>query len=369
MKVSRDFFSVAAQVQSEERIPALDIARGFASLAVVIFHYCYVNGTFRNKNEFFSNFSVYGYLGVHFFFVLSGFVIFMTLSRSRGALDFALARVARLYPAYALSIILTVAAVAALGLGQGVDWMAVALNFTMFADVFGVEHVNPAYWTLGREVIFYILVSGALLLAGQRAVLPFMIIWLALSLLHAVMGLNALERILILKWTPFFVGGASLYLAARGPRARRGLYWAVFASTIPLSVYYALIGLENNRKFFAYFSASPVVVSLIILLIYLVMILLVFRPCLAAKVPVRVVEVVGGGSYLLYLIHERVGMILVHRLYPVMGLASVIGVIFVMLVISGLLYWWFDRPVQRHLKQWRKSAILLSERLSLRKAA
>ncbi|MEO6102106.1 MAG: acyltransferase family protein [Pseudoxanthomonas sp.] len=41
-----------------------------------------------------------GNYGVNLFFHISGFVIFMTLERSRNAMDFMVSRCSRLYPAY-----------------------------------------------------------------------------------------------------------------------------------------------------------------------------------------------------------------------------------------------------------------------------
>jgi peptidoglycan/LPS O-acetylase OafA/YrhL len=49
----------------------------------------------------------WGYLGVNLFFVISGFVIFMTLDRTLVPLDFVISRTSRLFPAYWAAIIIT----------------------------------------------------------------------------------------------------------------------------------------------------------------------------------------------------------------------------------------------------------------------
>ena len=75
---------------------------GLAALAVVLFHY-----TVR-YDELFTYASpplfraTQGFYGVEFFFGISGFVIFMTLDRSRRAMDFVVSRFSRLWPALAL---------------------------------------------------------------------------------------------------------------------------------------------------------------------------------------------------------------------------------------------------------------------------
>ncbi len=65
----------------------------------------------------------WGYLCVNLFFVISGFVIFMTLDRTRVPLDFVVSRVSRLFPAYWAAIVLTMLVTHWLGLpGKEVSW-------------------------------------------------------------------------------------------------------------------------------------------------------------------------------------------------------------------------------------------------------
>ncbi len=83
------------------RIKERDALRGLAALAVVLFHYTtQFEKLFGHSNEL-SWSMPYGDLGVHLFFMISGFVI---------------SRFSRLYPAYWLAIILTTAVVWTYGL-------------------------------------------------------------------------------------------------------------------------------------------------------------------------------------------------------------------------------------------------------------
>src|SRR5438445_3272534 len=91
------------------RYPELDLLRFLAAFWVMLFHY-----TFRGPRDaglpasfpFLDHFTRYGYLGVHVFFILSGFVILLT-AYEKNALGFALARFIRLYPAYWICVTLT----------------------------------------------------------------------------------------------------------------------------------------------------------------------------------------------------------------------------------------------------------------------
>lgn len=330
----------------DSRLPALDLARGFAAIAVLVFHYCYINDAARVGSPRLADFAVYGYLGVHFFFLLSGFVIFMSLDRASGAFDFALARASRLYPAYVLSILITLAVMYVIAGELPVSVADALLNLTMFSEVFNAERVNPAYWTLSREVVFYGLVFIGMVLGGSRVVVAGMMCWFALSFGHAVFGMPLVDRMLILKWTPLFFGGASLYLASRAEGGSRMFFVMCFICSIPLACYYAVEAFAAQRGYFEFWSADIRIVVILIVCLYFAMAWIVAARSALSWVPCRLVEWIGGGSYILYLIHERVGMELVTRYYDDLGLLIVGTVVLLMMVFSVLIYVYFDKPVQ-----------------------
>ena len=78
------------------RLTELDSLRGIAAMAVVLFHYT------TRFTELYGHtappvFSVpLGHLGVNLFFMISGFVIFMTLERTLTSRDFIISRFSRL---------------------------------------------------------------------------------------------------------------------------------------------------------------------------------------------------------------------------------------------------------------------------------
>src|SRR4030095_2287642 len=88
------------------RIGELDALRGLAALAVMIFHYTghygkNVGHVDRPLLEL-----ALGNYGVQLFFMISGFVIFMTIEKTRTAMDFVVTRFSRLYPAYWASLLI-----------------------------------------------------------------------------------------------------------------------------------------------------------------------------------------------------------------------------------------------------------------------
>lgn len=82
------------------RFRELDGLRGIAALAVVLSHFTGTHNL-RYVDDPAPLFDAWwGGFGVQLFFMISGFVILMSAERARRASDFAIARIARLYPAY-----------------------------------------------------------------------------------------------------------------------------------------------------------------------------------------------------------------------------------------------------------------------------
>lgn len=143
------------------RITELDALRGVAALAVVLFHFT------TRFDQMFGHTSAgetaapvfwapWGHYGVDLFFMLSGYVILMSLQRSRSAAQFAWGRLTRLYPTYWVAAAFTFTAVSLVGLpGEEVSLRDAVLNTTMLQALLGGRHIDGAYWSLQAEVIFY----------------------------------------------------------------------------------------------------------------------------------------------------------------------------------------------------------------------
>ena len=145
------------ETSTPSRMVELDALRGIAAVAVLGYHFTtryqeqigHVDGPPANL--------WIGNYGVYLFFLISGFVIFMTLERTRTAADFVVSRFSRLFPGYWAALLITSAVVYSVGLpfqrlpaGQ---WL---LNFTMVQEILGAEPLDGSYWTLQIELFFYV---------------------------------------------------------------------------------------------------------------------------------------------------------------------------------------------------------------------
>ena len=167
------------------RYVALDLMRGLAAIAVLLFHIGYMLGPLSSAMD-------KGYLAVDFFFVLSGFVIaanyHATVRPSLSWLEFLSARIARLWPLFALTTLLG-SIVVTMKLGRDAGYFdaagilsTLALNSAMlpsFFAVYGIDRLfifNGASWSvffeLAINLVFFATLRGLSLkrLLGLAAV-------------------------------------------------------------------------------------------------------------------------------------------------------------------------------------------------------
>ena len=154
------------------RLGWLDALRGWAALTVVCFHLSpVVLGSERHLRIF--QHIDFGKYGVLLFFLVSGYVIPMSLERHGSLRRFWVGRLFRIYPAYLATIVL-VGALALAGLGtlppglRADPLTGVLAHATMMPDLLGLRGLVRVFWTLGYEMIFYLVVAGLFALRLHR---------------------------------------------------------------------------------------------------------------------------------------------------------------------------------------------------------
>ncbi len=171
----------------KEKYYSLQILRAVAAWMVVYVHYMQMfYGTEYDTviGYFFRN---YGGLGVDIFFVLSGFVMYFSASNTSGE-SFFLKRLFRVAPAYWFYTLLLVPWVAIFP----VEYSATSYNITtLLASLLFIPTDNPGSlpegfpfltvgWTLNIEMVFYTVLTLAILLSRKKArLLCFIIILLS----------------------------------------------------------------------------------------------------------------------------------------------------------------------------------------------
>jgi peptidoglycan/LPS O-acetylase OafA/YrhL len=154
----------APVVDAPARLGWLDALRGFAALVVVAFHLSpYVAGPAPHA-AILRHIDL-GKYGVMLFFLVSGYVIPMSLERHGSLRRFWVGRLFRIYPAFlaasAVMGALIVAGVLTLTAPLQKDSLGGALaHVTMLSDLVGVRGLVRVFWTLSYEMTFYLMVAG-----------------------------------------------------------------------------------------------------------------------------------------------------------------------------------------------------------------
>ncbi|WP_229870626.1 acyltransferase family protein [Streptomyces phaeofaciens] len=164
--------------------------------------------------------SRYGWLGVEFFFALSGFVICMSCW-GRTPAQFTVSRIARLFPAYWCAVLLVVALVLASRLGHWpagtrIDPRTVLGNLTMAPGPLGLDLVAGVSWTLWVEARFYLLMAVLLVLGlSYRRTVTFCAAWLLAGVIALELHSPLLDEFVLTRYTGLFVAGIVLHLMHR----------------------------------------------------------------------------------------------------------------------------------------------------------
>jgi peptidoglycan/LPS O-acetylase OafA/YrhL len=194
----------------------VDVLRGVAAFWVVLSHYLPYWKRYLGWAPIIVP-NTWGQYAVWLFFIISGFVIFSTLDRSKTVTDFAVLRFSRLYPAY-WATLLFATSVGALVFGNHVWLRGLVANLTMFEEFFGFPGADNVYWSLTVELGFYLLAGTLFALRLHRRPQVVVAAWLGAAVIW-VLTLRTpgadhrdwFALLLALDFSPFFAIGIVLY--------------------------------------------------------------------------------------------------------------------------------------------------------------
>jgi peptidoglycan/LPS O-acetylase OafA/YrhL len=343
------------------RLAALDGFRIIAALLVVFYHYVGTQKTNiwdGNNAELFPvlyQASTYGWLGVQFFFMISGFVICMS-SWNRSLGEYFVSRSVRLYPVYWFAVLLSAAVVLALpGLAGRISSINPAdslsdilLNLTMLQEPLGVTHIDSVYWTLWIEMRFYLLFALVVWRgATYRRVVLFCVLWLVASLAAAMSGVGFLGALVMPTVAPYFIAGIAFYLMHRfRPTALLwgivGLCWLITQHQLVGDVRY-MNGLLNTSQNWRY-------AVVLVTLFYLAVAATALGWLSWARW--RWLTVAGVLTYPLYLLHQNLGLMFIRQFSDAVPRWVLLpGAVVAALTLSWLAHRLIERPIAPLMKR------------------
>ncbi|WP_405925767.1 acyltransferase family protein [Streptomyces sp. NBC_00035] len=343
-----------AQRPPRPRLYMIDALRLLAALMVALHHYI---GTYRANqpdnhiwdrpvSEIFPTlfpFATYGWIGVEFFFVISGFVICMS-SWSRRVRDFFVSRVIRLYPAYWFAV-LFITAVLTLWPAEftAIPSVKVILNLSMLQQGEGAPAVEGVYWTLWSELRFYVIFMLVVATGlTYRKVVMFCCVWGALAAVAPNSGIPLLVTAVNPEAAWFFIAGLALYLMHRFGQDQ--LLWGILG----------LNWVMSQNQLLARISVEKVSSWSVSLILYTLFLLLMLGIALGLtdRIQWKWLTTAGSLTYPFYLLHYGIGTTLIHHLHDRIDARLLVpAVIIAMLTLSRLVHRFVEVPLSRKLKQ------------------
>ena len=360
----------------DHRIKILDGFRALAIISVLIYHLTNPWVTKYPHHDFFLHIFKYGYLGVHFFFIISGFVICYTLENTPNLISFYRNRFARLFPAMLLCTFLIFVIIHFLDNKRQFEDahqlknILPGLTFTnpqLWTVITGTNYhwINGSFWSIWVEIQFYIIASGVYFANKKRfhrnfflaGIIIFILKYIPIELLNRYSGSLSNETNHMMEiwrrgdeifnitfYISWFLCGSALYYLYPG-FGKKGMFF---------SIIYLIISLvcltKDVSNFFSGQSAIMMIGSLIIVLLFLLMIyydhpLTIFKNPFLCRI--------GVISYSTYLIHEQIGILLINKYEKYLGNFSGLTpflVICIIICFSELSYGFYESKASKILK-------------------
>jgi peptidoglycan/LPS O-acetylase OafA/YrhL len=352
----------------EGRLPFIHGLRGIAASAVSLFHLYDATPVAQQVAvvvpSFIDGLLQLGFLGVDLFFVISGFVISLTLHNRLRTLQewgrFFLRRQLRLDPPYWTTIALSIVSALALNAIKPSVHAPVPSVSDVVAHLFYLQDflhrksIVGIFWTLCLEIQFYLFFGALVLAMGWWNVSGRLFGWLMMPLyLLSVACFWELVPypggLFIPRWFEFFTG-VIVYM-----------YWRKEFSLLQVSIYFgslltiALIDPATD-------NGIANVTAVTVLLIGLTFLFAVESGGVQTWLSSRLLRYFGDISYSLYLMHALVGIRLLKVIVGERSTVSwtlamyAVGLI-VSIAAADLLFRTIERPSMRlsHRLSWRKA--------------
>lgn len=333
----------------DSRFLELDALRGLAAVLVVLFHFTINSNSLLLGWEF-----RYGVTGVDIFFIISGFVIFLTISRVKKWPDFVVSRFARLYPAFWCCLLITTMAMMLIE-PEAVTLQKLLANTTMMPIFFNQENMDQSYWTLLVELIFYfwilvLLVTGNIknIVSAGFIFTVFIILFHAFSPLYTGFHEFATRKIELLNHFPLFFSGILFYLIRNGNHVKKNsllIGFCLFAACY-----------LHNQGGRSQYHVTPYEHYAILTFFHIVFALAIFGKLKFLNTAPLLF--LGKISYCLYLIHQYVGLRLLAILTDVWQV-NIYPALLIAMALVTLAAWLINKfveiPANHLIRNWYKN--------------
>lgn len=346
---------------TRDTIYSIQVLRGIAVILVVLFH---ATQLFANIYQIkpLNGLLLFGFSGVHLFFVLSGFIIFTIhysdIDQPRKYLSYIIKRFIRIYPLYWITLLIVLVLVP-----NGI------VNITMynfFANISlliePIQFINPVSWTLLLEVLFYIIFS--MLIINKIIGILLLFIWIAgiatINLLDIVIPF--LSTYVFHKYTVLFIIGLTVgytvtLLKYHNLKIKNKIAYigcssgiALFVITSVYDLYYAIIDWNLWSITLGFGLSSGLFMTCV----------LSNRMEIFFQNRTLLIHI-GNSSYSIYLLHFillHAGIAYLKQLFPMAGIIFITTAFVLISILVILLGWIFHLSVERPVLKFMRNKLL-----------
>lgn len=336
------------------RSQELDALRGLAALMVVLFHFTV------GRPEAGLGFRL-GTTGVDLFFIISGFVIFMSLTKIKTSVDFIINRISRLYPTYWFCVTFTFILANAkyiisnsynIGRTQKIEFIDYLANMTMFQFYFKIPNIDGPYWTLIIEMIFYmgiLFLYHAKLLRYLNAVGLSLLI-LVVSLASLFYDISFVKKLFywvpLLQFIPLFFAGIVFYKLYNNSLKKTRNYGIIVLCLVSQILLFKCAGRSHSFINQAEYAGM--------LVLYFILFTMFVNGKLKFIIT-RVTLFLGKISYSLYLIHQFISIyciipFLTDRLHVNFWIASLLVSLPTVVILATIITYYVEIPLSKIMK-------------------
>lgn len=322
----------------------LDAARFFAAFWVMNFHY-FLSAEPSPELHWYR----FGNLGVQVFFIISGFVIVQSL-KNKTLKDFAAGRFWRLFPLFWFLCTITYLLTLLLpDIRHALSFTDYLRSMTMLGDVFNgivgpAALIDPSYWTLTIELIFYAGIAIFVHLFSHHNIRYFLLVWLLVSAGAFALHIdeNFFVKLLLVRHASYFIFGSALALIVSGS-ARRTRETVIDWALLFMSALYATYIHTSAIPAYAYPTAfdAHIITALHAAFFLGVPLLVYYSSAVTHERTLRGLAILGGLTYPLYLLHQRIGNMMIELLSGVSPVSWFTLVLCFEVVIIGIAYFLF----------------------------
>ncbi len=328
--------------KSSERMLELDALRGLCALGVVLFHYTTLYHILFAPHAKFLFLMPWVPYRIQLFAMLSGFVIFMIVEKTKDPKDFIVARFSRLYPSYAVAVIFVAVLMVVFPEPNHilVNWPTFFSNLSMLqAWIRYDSNMDRSFWFLAPEISFYVFVLCLMCLKKTENIEWIGLIGLVLVVVTQRYG----------HWGPLNIPAVLVF-------SRLLFFWHFFFAGI---LFYRLkskgeSGLRHTALALCFIVENLICDDAYTVLCFACCILL-FYLFIYGKlnwIAQKPLIYLGTISYSLFLIHQNMGCVIIYYLFKIGANAWVrlLVPIAVSVMLASLLTFGVEKPVMNFIR-------------------